>query len=78
MLASPPYDCLIHNALVLTMAPGAMPLDHGYVAVAGGKIAAVGQTDASQALPAARERLDAQGGLLLPGLVKGPRPGEWR
>lgn len=69
MLAPPAYDCLIHNALVLTMAPGATPLAHGYVAVAGGKIAAVGQADALQNLPAARERLDAQGGLLLPGLV---------
>ena len=68
-MASPAYDCLIHNALVLTMAPGAVPLAHGYVAVAGGKIVAVGQADALQNLPAARERLDAQGALLLPGLV---------
>ena len=63
------WDCLIHNALVLTMAPGAGPLPQGYVAVKGGKIAAVGQTAALQDLPAARERLDAQGALLLPGLV---------
>lgn len=68
-MASPPYDCLIYNALVLTMAPGAGPLAHGYVAVAGGRIIAVGQTDALQDLPAARERLDARGALLLPGLV---------
>ena len=68
-MGSPAYDCLIYNALVLTMAPGAGPLAHGYVAVAGGKITAVGQADALQDLPAARERLDAQGGLLLPGLV---------
>jgi 5-methylthioadenosine/S-adenosylhomocysteine deaminase len=62
-------DCLIHNALVLTMAPGAGPLAHGYVAIAGGKIAAVGQAEAAQDLPGARERLDAQGDLVLPGLV---------
>lgn len=63
------WDCLIYNALVLTMAPGAGPLAPGYVAVQDGKIAAVGQTDAPRQLPAARERLDAQGALLLPGLV---------
>ncbi len=63
------WDCLIYNALVLTMAPGAGPLPQGYVAVKGGKIAAVGQTGARQDLPAARERLDARGALLLPGLV---------
>jgi 5-methylthioadenosine/S-adenosylhomocysteine deaminase len=63
------WDCLIYNALVLSMAPGAEPLAPGYVAVKGGKIAAVGQTDAAGELPPARERLDAQGDLLLPGLV---------
>ena len=62
-------DCLIYNALVLTMAPGAGPLAHGYVAVKGGKIAAVGQAEAAGVLPAARQRLDAQGALVLPGLV---------
>jgi 5-methylthioadenosine/S-adenosylhomocysteine deaminase len=62
-------DCLIYNALVLTMAPGAAPLPGGYVAVTGGKIAAVGQAAAPQDLPPARERLDVQGDLVLPGLV---------
>jgi 5-methylthioadenosine/S-adenosylhomocysteine deaminase len=63
------WDCLIHNALVLTMAPGAGPLPQGYVAIRGGKIAAVGQTETLPDLPAARERLDARGALVLPGLV---------
>ena len=69
MMDTPVYDCLIYNALVLTMAPGAGPLPQGYVAVTGGKIAAVGQTGALRELPSARERLDARGALLLPGLV---------
>jgi len=63
------WDCLIYNALVLTMAPGEGPRPQGYVAVQGGKIAVLGQTGAPQDLPPARERLDAQGGLVLPGLV---------
>ncbi len=63
------YDCLIHNALVLTLAPGAKPLFPGYVAVQGDNLGALGQTDALQDLPPARERLDVQGALVLPGLV---------
>jgi 5-methylthioadenosine/S-adenosylhomocysteine deaminase len=63
------YDYLIHNALVLTLAPGAKPLFPGYVAVQGDNIALLGQTDALQDLPPARERLDVQGALVLPGLV---------
>ena len=59
-------DYVIHNALVLTMEPGAMPRPGGYVAVQDGRIARVGQT---ARLPAARERLDAAGGIVMPGLV---------
>jgi 5-methylthioadenosine/S-adenosylhomocysteine deaminase len=63
------FDCLIHNALVLTMEPGAAPLTQGYVAVRGSRIVALGQAAGSAALPPARERLDVQGALVLPGLV---------
>jgi 5-methylthioadenosine/S-adenosylhomocysteine deaminase len=62
-------DLLIHNALVLTMEPGAPVLAPGYVAVRGSKIAAVGPSAAAAGLPAARERLDAGGALVMPGLV---------
>jgi 5-methylthioadenosine/S-adenosylhomocysteine deaminase len=61
-------DTLIHNALVLTLEPGAPPLEQGYVAVTGSRISAVGQ-GGPEALPEAREMLDARGGLVLPGLV---------
>lgn len=62
-------DILIHNALVLTLEPGASPLEAGFVAVAGGKIAAVGPAADLAGLPPARERLDAQGALVMPGLI---------
>jgi 5-methylthioadenosine/S-adenosylhomocysteine deaminase len=61
------FDLLIHNALILTLEPGAAPLKNGYVAVKDGKIAALGQTP--QELPPAPEYFDAQGNLVLPGLI---------
>jgi 5-methylthioadenosine/S-adenosylhomocysteine deaminase len=62
-------DCLLHNALVLTMEPGTAPISDGFVAITGDKIAALGQALTSQDLPPARQRLDVQGALVLPGLV---------
>ena len=61
-------DLLIFNALLLTLEPGAPPLAAGFVAIRGRQIAAVGQLG-PQDLPPARERLDVQGSLVLPGLV---------
>jgi 5-methylthioadenosine/S-adenosylhomocysteine deaminase len=63
------YDTLIHSALVLTLEPGAPPLFPGFVAVQGSVIQAVGQGCRPGELPAARDYLDAQGNLVLPGLV---------
>lgn len=68
-LITPVYDCLIHNALVLTLEPGAEPLFPGFVAVSGDKIAGVGQLPPGQPLPPAREYLDAAGTLVMPGLI---------
>ncbi len=62
-------DCLIHHGLVLTLEPGASPLTDGFVAVSGGQITAVGQARTDADLPSARETLDAQGGIVMPGLV---------
>jgi 5-methylthioadenosine/S-adenosylhomocysteine deaminase len=64
-----PADLLIHNALVLTLEPGAAPIPHGYVAVLGGKILAVEELAPGQPLPPAKEYLDAAGALVMPGLV---------
>lgn len=62
-------DILIKNGLVLTLAEGEPPLDPGFVAIRGEIIEAVGQGDGEDKLPPAREIVDAQGGLVLPGLV---------
>ena len=63
------FDLLLHNALVLTLEPGAEPLENGYVAIQGGKIAAVGQAGGPDDLPAARARLGLLDALVMPGLV---------
>ena len=62
-------DLLIYNALLLTLEPGAPPREAAYVAIRGPKIAAVGQAANPRDLPPARDRLDLQGALMLPGLV---------
>jgi len=64
-----PYDLYLDNALVLTLEPGARPLFPGFVAVAQGRIAQVGEAPPELPRPAAREYLDAAGLLVLPGLV---------
>ncbi len=61
-------DLLIINALVLTLEPGAAPISRGYVAVQDGKIRAVGPAAGVPELPPARQILDLEGSLVLPGL----------
>jgi len=67
--ASGEVDLLIHNALVLTLEPGAAPLPHGFVAIKGSRIAAVGSAASPGPPIPARHLLDAQGNLVMPGLV---------
>ncbi len=54
---------------MLTLEPGAAPISPGYVAVTGSRIEARGRADAASELPPARQRLDAGGRLVMPGLV---------
>ncbi|MGQ9688927.1 MAG: amidohydrolase [Desulfobaccales bacterium] len=63
------FDLVIYNGRVLTLEPGEKPLSPGFVAVQGNLIAAVGRACHPREAPAARERLDLHGALVLPGLV---------
>ncbi len=63
------YDQLIYNALLLTMEPDSQPTYQGYVAIQGGKIAAVGQAEGYKYLPTATELWNAGGSLVMPGLI---------
>ena len=64
-----PCDLVVCNALVLTLDDDGRVLPGGAVAVAGDRIAALGPSADVAARFAARETLDARGGILLPGLV---------
>jgi 5-methylthioadenosine/S-adenosylhomocysteine deaminase len=63
------FDLVIWNSCILTLEPGAKPLVHGFVAIQGSVIQAIGQGCHAADLPAAREYVDAGGALLMPGLV---------
>ena len=63
------YDTVIGNARVLTLTPGVSPMFPGFVAVQGSVIKAVGQGCRPEELPPAREYVDAEGALVMPGLV---------
>lgn len=62
------HDLIISGGIVLTMAPGEEPVPDGAVAVKDGTIVAVG-TAAELAGATAARRLDAAGGLIMPGMV---------
>lgn len=62
------FDTLIHDAVVLTANPAFDILRGGWVGVSDGKIQELGSGPAPDRA-AARERIDARGGILMPGLV---------
>ncbi|MCU0291734.1 MAG: amidohydrolase [Thermoanaerobaculaceae bacterium] len=64
---APPVDLLVKGGTVVTVDAQMRVLAGGSVAVRDGKIAAV--IAAGEALPAARETIDASGHLVIPGLV---------
>ena len=62
------FDTLIHNAVLLTCNAGFDIHFGGWVGVSGGKIKALGTGPVSGRADA-RERIDARGGIVMPGLV---------
>ena len=61
-------DLLITNGIVMTMDPGDRTIEKGSVAVCGDTIMAVGPA-AEVGTTAAKETIDAAGGIIMPGLV---------
>jgi len=62
-------ETLIENAAVVTVDPRTGVLENGFVAVSEGVITALGSGAAAAAGVAGRLRLDAEGGIVIPGLV---------
>jgi 5-methylthioadenosine/S-adenosylhomocysteine deaminase len=62
------FDLILHNGIIVTINPAFEILSDGYVAVKNGRIQAIG-TKPKKGLPKAVRVVDAQGGIILPGLV---------
>ncbi len=62
-------DTLIHNGIVVTVDAQFTILRPGAVGVADGRIHGIWPSDDMDALPSARETIDAEGGVIMPGLV---------
>jgi 5-methylthioadenosine/S-adenosylhomocysteine deaminase len=67
--AAEPVDLVVRNATVVTVDAARRVIPDGAVAVAGGRIAAVGPAAEIVARYQGREVLDAGGGIVLPGLI---------
>jgi 5-methylthioadenosine/S-adenosylhomocysteine deaminase len=63
------FDTLIHNAVLLTCNPSFDIIHRGWIGVRADRIEAMGTTTGDRLLPEARQAIDAQGGIVMPGLV---------
>jgi 5-methylthioadenosine/S-adenosylhomocysteine deaminase len=64
-----PADLLLTNGNLLTLSPGSEPIFQGALAIAEGRIAALGTKADVERLFGAAKTVDARGGLIMPGLV---------
>lgn len=64
-------DIIIINGMILSLAPDSQPIEKGALAIAGGRIAAVGSKEEVEAFYHAPQIMNAHGGLIMPGLVNG-------
>jgi len=65
----PAFDSVIYNAAIITVNPCFDIIPNGVIGIKDGCIATVGERDVNRPLPLATERIDAQGGIVMPGLV---------
>jgi len=63
------YDMIIYNGLVVIVNPDFDIIKNGIICINEGKIARIEQYDKKIPLPEAREKIDAEKGLIMPGLV---------
>jgi len=63
------FDLVIENGTILTMDPQERVIENGFVGLKGDTISRVGSVE--NPAPEAAKRIDARGGLILPGLING-------
>ena len=63
------YDLVIHNGTIVTVNASFEIIPDGLLCIKAGKLQRVESMSANPLLPAAKETLDAGGGLMMPGLV---------
>lgn len=64
-----PYDTIIHNGIIVTVNSDFDIIDRGWLAVLEGRIECIGKEKTGCPLEDARETIDANGGLIIPGMV---------
>jgi 5-methylthioadenosine/S-adenosylhomocysteine deaminase len=62
------YDVVIHNGVIVTVNDGFEIIEKGFIGISGDRIAAIG-TGETQQVPEGNQVIDAEGGIVLPGLV---------
>jgi len=65
----PTFDSVIYNASIITVNPDFDIIPDGVIGIKDGRIATVEARDVNPTLPSASERIDGQGGIVMPGLV---------
>jgi len=63
------YDLVIHNATIVTVNASFEIIPNGLLCIKAGKIQRIESMPSNKSLPAAKESIDAAGGLIMPGLV---------
>ncbi len=64
-------DILITNGILLSLSPDSQPIEIGALAISGGRIDALGSQKAIEACYKSSKIINAQGGLIMPGLING-------
>ncbi len=63
------HDILIHNGVIVTVNPGMEIIENGFICISGEIITRVEARSGDDPLPQAETTIDANGGIILPGLV---------
>ena len=63
------YDLVVHNGTILTVNSDFDIINDGFLCIEDGKVVRIEEKTLNQPLPSARQTLNAQGGIILPGLV---------